>query len=183
MPDRESHIQIVKHNPQWAKDFQSERRAILDLPGCPFLEVEHIGSTSVPGLDAKPVVDMMASVGSLKHADAFLPALSQRGYGRLEGGFRHRRAFARPGTGRVEGFNLHVVTEDVWETKDERLFRDWLRAHPGIIWRYAEAKRRAAAIHEGSVADYTEAKSAFIQSVVNQARLSRSLPVRTDWSE
>ena len=182
MPD-ENDIQIVPYDPNWPVQFEIERRAVLALPKCPFLAFEHFGSTSVPGLDAKPVIDMMASVDSLANVDRFYAALFSRGYRPLEGGFRFRRAFTRPDTGPIKGYNLHVVTSDGWENKDERLFRDWLRNHQALVVKYARLKKELAKEHERALVHYTNAKSGFIRTAVNEARKARNLPIRTDWSE
>ena len=176
-------LRIVPYDPDWVAQYEDERRRLLELPECPFLEIEHVGSTAVPGLDAKPVIDMMASAERLDQIDALRPSLAALGYDDLDGGFQFRRSFARPGSKDVDAFHLHVVTEDDWAQKDERLFRDWLRGHKSVARQYSVLKKALVARYALSMADYTTAKSEFIRTAVNDARRSRGLPERVDWSE
>ena len=176
-------VRLVPYDPGWANHFNAERRRLLALPNCPFRALEHIGSTAVPGLDAKPIVDMMASVEHLEEIEGFRGVLSTLGYTNLDGGFQSRRSFARPALAIIDGYHLHVVTEDVWPHKDERLFRDWLRAHQDVAQQYSALKFALAAKHPDSVTDYTTAKSDFIRTTINAARRAKGLPDRSDWAE
>ncbi|WP_428686758.1 GrpB family protein [Roseibium sp.] len=176
-------FEIVSHSPEWARAFEEERARLLQLANCPFLELEHIGSTSVPGLSAKPVIDIMASVDGLEDIDAVQSALWALGYEDLDAGFQFRRAFHRPADADYPAFNLHIVRSEDWAHKSERLFRDWLKTHPDVARAYQDLKIRIAECGPETMMQYTRAKGDFIQSAVNDARRAVGLPERSDWRE
>lgn len=176
-------IHIAPYDPRWPDRFLNERNQLLSCPDCPFLEIEHIGSTSVPGLVAKPVIDLMASATLLEEVEAFLPQLKKLGYQPLDGGFRRRRSFGRSANEGSEAYNLHIVPACQWADKDERLFRDWLCSHPSVVQEYAALKKELAAMNLPTIADYTDAKGEFIRSEIQKARAAFGKPRRTDWRE
>ena len=147
-------------------------------------ELEHIGSTSVPGLAAKPVVDLMAATPDLAHVVAAEgDALSPLGYVRLETGMTGRLFYRREtgvGTASSVAVHFHVVPSQGWATRNERLFRDHLLDHPEDAARYGELKRRLADEFDDPLA-YTRAKTVLIQEMVDRARSSRDLPAVNVW--
>jgi GrpB-like predicted nucleotidyltransferase (UPF0157 family) len=146
-----------------------------------FAAVEHIGSTSVPGLAAKPVIDLMAATADLDAVAAREDALAGLGYRRLDTGMPGRLFYYRDEAGR-RALQLHVVPSDTWETRNERLLRDHLRGHPGDAWRYGELKQRLAAEHTDGT-EYTKAKTELIQELTDRARAARGLPSVPVWEE
>ncbi|MFF5225575.1 GrpB family protein [Dactylosporangium sp. NPDC000521] len=173
-------IEIHDHDPAWAG---SARRAVEELttalPGL-FGVVEHVGSTAVPGLAAKPVIDLMAATATL---DAVIEAdelLGSLGYRRLETGMRGRLFYRRDGS--PVAYHLHVVTADTWDTRNERLLRDHLLHSPADRGEYGALKQRlAGAGHDGEA--YTRAKTALIQRMVDAARDARGLPRVDVWED
>lgn len=174
-------VRIAAPDARWAGLFDAERRRLTVLGV--FLELEHFGSTAVPGLAAKPVIDILACAPRLADLDAVEPALAALGYRRLDVGFQRRRFYRNDDVGGGAAANLHVVTADRWADKSERLFRDWLIAHPGAAREYADLKDSLARRHAEDMEAYTAAKTAFIQGIVNQARAAQGWPPQTDWSE
>jgi GrpB-like predicted nucleotidyltransferase (UPF0157 family) len=162
-------IEIVEHDPFWPASYiaECERLAPL-LPG---VRIHHIGSTAVPGLAAKPVIDMIALVDDL---DAPIAALVQRGGYQLPARFNatlvHRRFLCYP-TALHRTHHLHLV--DQREGLDRCMrFRDSLRANPQLAAEYAALKRSLAARFRADREGYTEAKSKFINEADLQARSS-----------
>jgi GrpB-like predicted nucleotidyltransferase (UPF0157 family) len=160
---------VVPYDPTWPQRFQAASAEILAVAGYLFLRLEHIGSTSVPGLAAKPTIDMMASVRRLPDGHAAQPALAALGYEPADTGMPERLFFQRLAGPGVSTHHLHVVTEDSWATRNERLLRDYLRGHPEQARRYAELKRRLSR-ELGRGEAYTRAKTALIQELVDAAR-------------
>ncbi|RSM77029.1 GrpB family protein [Kibdelosporangium aridum] len=152
--------------------------AIADLDGM-FVEIEHIGSTSVPGLAAKPVIDLMAAVVSL--ATVSEDSLARVGFHRHDNGMTDRLLFIRTRDG-VLTHNLHVVTLASWPTRNQRILRDYLREHPADAERYAALKRElvASGIHPG---DYAAAKTELIQELTDKARTLLGLPLVDVWEK
>jgi GrpB-like predicted nucleotidyltransferase (UPF0157 family) len=146
-----------------------------------FAAVEHIGSTSVPGLAAKPVIDLMAAAADLDAVAAREDALAGLGYHRFETGMPGRLFYYRDKDGQRD-CQLHVVPSGTWDTRNERLLRDHLRDHPGDARRYAELKQRLAAEHTDGTA-YTKAKTELIQELTDRARADRGLPPVPVWEE
>ncbi len=152
------------------------------LPG-QLAPIEHIGSTAVPGLPAKPVIDLMAATPDLAAfgsvAETRLAAL---GYRRLDTGMTGRLFYRREPLATPASYatHLHVVPADSWETRNERILRDHLLAHPADAERYGALKRRLAAAGGGPDA-YTRGKTALVQELMDRARIARGLPIVDVW--
>ncbi|UQS25144.1 GrpB family protein [Amycolatopsis thermalba] len=155
-------VRIVPHDPAWPRRYRELASGIRAALGAAVLDLEHVGSTSVPGLAAKDVIDIDLTVADPRAEEAYVPALERRGYVLTirEPSFHEHRCLtlAEP---RV---NLHVFGPDCPETIRHRLFRDWLRAHPGDRVRYQEAKL-AAIPGGGTVMDYNARKQATIREI------------------
>ncbi len=154
--------------------YQEERELILRAVGSRFIAIEHVGSTSVSGLSAKPVIDILAGVTELEDAEACIGALEGIGYEYVpeyEVEIPERRYF-RKGPSERRTHHLHVVemAGGFWE--ETLLFRDYLREHSQTAKEYAALKRRLADTHAHDRAAYTEAKAPFIQAVLGQAMAS-----------
>jgi GrpB-like predicted nucleotidyltransferase (UPF0157 family) len=177
------HVRLTDPDAAWAELFESERQRLTVLSGGAFKNIAHFGSTAVPGLRAKPIVDIMASVDALSAVDAIMPALRSLGYEPAEVGFLKRRFLRKQTTSNGVACHLHIVANAAWPNKSELLVRDWLIAHPNVAARYEALKEALARDHADDMPAYTEAKSKFLRQVVNDARRSRGLPQQTDWSE
>jgi GrpB-like predicted nucleotidyltransferase (UPF0157 family) len=151
------------------------------LPGV-FSEIEHVGSTAVPGLAAKPVIDLMASVGSLEAMTPHRKTLAGLGYVLLEGVMHNRLFYPRDDASGNRTHHLHVVATDTWDTRNERLLRDYMRAHPEAAERYGALKQELAA-KLGVGDEYTKAKTDLIQQMVDAARTERGLPLVKVWED
>ena len=160
---------VMPYDPTWPQQFEAARAQILAAVGPAVVRLEHIGSTSVPGLAAKPIIDMMASVRDLEDGLAVQAALAELGYHPGETGMRDRLFFQRRAGEGVATHHLHVVTEDSWATRNERLLRDHLRKHPEQAQRYGELKQRLMR-DLGHGEAYTRAKTELIQELVDAAR-------------
>lgn len=175
-------VLIVDHDPRWAARARAEIERLTWIGDGVLIDVEHIGSTAVPGLKAKPVLDLMAGVAALGDVDRLAPALAEAGYRPVPTDFQRRR-FLRKRIDAQTAAHLHLIPRSAWPTQHERVFRDWLIAHPEAARAYGELKAALALRHGGDRAGYTEAKTAFIQGQVNAAREALGLPPQTDWTE
>jgi GrpB-like predicted nucleotidyltransferase (UPF0157 family) len=169
-------IEVRDYDPAWpalAAGAIAELRAAMPVR---IGAVEHVGSTAVPGLAAKPVIDLMAATEDLDGVVAHERALLDLEYRRLETGMPERLFYRRA------GYHLHVVTSASWPTRNERLLREHLLADPAARAEYAQLKRELA----GSAADgdaYTRGKTALIQRLVDAARAARGLPRVDVWEQ
>jgi GrpB-like predicted nucleotidyltransferase (UPF0157 family) len=160
-------IEIVEYDPSWPACYIAESERLAPL--LPDLRIDHIGSTAVPGLAAKPVIDMIALVDNL---DANIARMQRAGYHlpeRFNANLIHRRFLCYPSAS-YRTHHLHLVDER--EDIDRCLrFRDSLRGNPQLAAEYAALKRALAARYREDREGYTNAKSTFINDADSQARV------------
>jgi GrpB-like predicted nucleotidyltransferase (UPF0157 family) len=160
-------IVIAEYDPRWPAMFDAEKALIEQVAGDTFVQIEHIGSTSVSGLAAKPIIDIMAAVRRLEDAEAAADRLATIGYRYAP---EHNvampeRRYFRKGSGGASTHHLHVYAVDEFARRPERRFRDYLRRHPETAAEYAALKRTLAARFAHDRAAYTDAKAEFVAGV------------------
>ncbi len=159
-------VVVVDYDPQWPIVYKKEKAEIVRAIGDEVIAIEHIGSTAVPGLGAKPIIDIMVAVRHLSDADQCIQSLQSIGYEYVpehEVQIPERRYF------RKAHRHLHMVepTSDFW--RRHLFFRDHLRSHPKVAREYYELKKQLASECGLDRKAYTDAKTAFIQSIVARA--------------
>jgi GrpB-like predicted nucleotidyltransferase (UPF0157 family) len=157
-------IVIVDHDPRWVEAFQTERATILRALGEQALAIEHYGSTAVPGLAAKPIVDVMVALRDLDAAEEEVTALESAGYERRStGDLDHpRRLFLVRYEGGRRAAHIALVEPEGRYWREHIAFRDALRVDVDLAARYAELKRRLAARHGADRLAYTDGKTEFV---------------------
>jgi GrpB-like predicted nucleotidyltransferase (UPF0157 family) len=161
-------VQLRPHDPAWARAFDRERARLQALLAGTILAVEHIGSTAIAGLLAKPIIDMMAGVASLEGVDAQLDRLCDNGYTtsrEFNATLTDRKWLMRWKDGR-RTHHLHIVVHGGAQWLDRLAFRDALRSDPALAARYAALKADLAATHASDREAYTKAKAEFVRAVV-----------------
>ncbi|NMC35162.1 MAG: GrpB family protein [Veillonellaceae bacterium] len=161
---------IVPYDPHWPHQFEEERLRLLEEIGAYVLSIEHIGSTAVPGLAAKPVIDILIGVRSLQEAPLFIPPLEARGYeyvSQYEDEMPFRRYLHRKVNGE-HTHHLHMVEPTTHFYKVQLAFRDYLRTHPETRDAYTTLKINLAEKYHNDRMAYTDAKSDFILGVLEQ---------------
>jgi GrpB-like predicted nucleotidyltransferase (UPF0157 family) len=161
---RNGRVELVAYDPAWPALYETERERLEPLLDA--LEIHHIGSTAVPGLLAKPIIDIVALVDDLA---APIAALIYNGYQYVRvfnAAFAHRRFLCYP-TASHRTHHLHLV-DDRAELERRLRFRDRLRADPALADEYAALKRALAARHPEDREAYTEAKAPFIRRVESE---------------
>jgi GrpB-like predicted nucleotidyltransferase (UPF0157 family) len=165
-------IVVVRYDPEWPRRFEAER-VLLERVFAPWLEggIHHIGSTAIPGIAAKPIIDMMAGVRDLDEARAAFEPLREHGYHHAPHRPDVAHHFAKPSLRPSEStFGLHLTEpeSDLWR---ERLaFRDALRADPKLAAEYEALKLRLAEDHrQGGMAYTARAKRPFVTRVLATA--------------
>lgn len=160
-------ITLVEYDLGWPALFAREADRIRSVLGSKALQIEHVGSTSVPGLCAKPIIDIMLVVKNSADEPSYVPPLEAAGY-RLQirepDWFEHR-LFKGPDT----DINLHVFSEGAPEIDRMLRFRDWLRANESDREKYAQVKRSLAKKKWRHVQHYADAKTAIIQEILERA--------------
>lgn len=166
-------VEIVDYDPRWPRLFDEEaRRLRMVLDPSQIVGLEHFGSTAIPGLSAKPIIDILIAVRSLSAAQAtFVAALRTLDYVHWADNPKTDRMFfvkGMPPYGSKRTHHVHV-TEPQGEMWQRLVFRDYLRAHPEDAEVYERLKRRLAAEHPTDREAYTDAKSAYVESVMRKA--------------
>lgn len=165
---RRDPARVVEYDPRWPEAFAAWRRRLAEALGPAAERIEHVGSTSVPGLPAKPIIDIQVSVPRLEDEAAYVPAIESTGLVLRSRDQWHR--FFRPPAERPRDVHVHVCqTGSTWEG-DHLRFRDLLRADSAAREAYAEVKRRAAADWSDDIAAYTDAKTAVILELMSDRR-------------
>jgi putative glutamine amidotransferase len=166
---RSREYEIVDADPSWRARFETEATRIREALGGVAIRVDHVGSTSVPGLAAKPIIDIQASVSSMVPRHAYVEPLSSLGYRWvLDPWSDEHEYFSRDEDG-ARAYQIHVCeTAGAWERR-HLAFRDWLTAHPDDAAEYAELKRRLATEHPQDIMAYVDRKTDFIRSVEARA--------------
>ena len=164
-------IYVVPHDPAWAGLAQTFMNPIAEILGPALVAWHHIGSTSVPGLTAKPIIDLMPLVTSVEAVDALRGAFEAAGYVWYgEFGLPGRRYINRddPETGdRVT--NVHMYAADDMEVERHLAFRDYLRAHPEEAAEYGRVKIACAAEHPSDINGYMDCKDALCKRIESAA--------------
>jgi GrpB-like predicted nucleotidyltransferase (UPF0157 family) len=161
-------VNLVDYDPAWPARYAALARAIRRRLGDAVVLVEHVGSTSVPGLVAKPVIDIVLAVADSADEDAYVAALEAEGYVlriREPHWYEHRML-----KGGGTDVNLHVFSAGCPEIDRMLLFRDLLRADRAERDRYAAVKRRLAALRWRHVQNYADAKTAVVEEILSRAR-------------
>ena len=161
-------IIIVDYEPHWSILFQELRIPVADVLGDLALTIEHVGSTSVPGLPAKPIIDMDVVVATAAHIPKVIERLATIGY-EYEGdkGIRGREAFVWPPN--TPRHHLYVCPRESLALQSHLLFRDYLLKHPDEAHSYACLKRELALKFASDREAYTNAKTVYIQTITERA--------------
>jgi len=161
-------IEIVEHDPGWAERFARERDRIVGALGERALEVHHIGSTAVPGLAAKAIIDIILVVASSADEPAYLPDLEGAGYELRvrEPDWDEHRMVRTP----ARDVHVHVFSAGSSEIARHLAFRDWLREHDDDRALYEQTKRRLATRDWPTTQDYADAKNDVIAEITSRAQ-------------
>ncbi|NLU75570.1 GrpB family protein [Streptomyces sp. HNM0575] len=180
MPEPDS-VHIVDYRPEWPARAAGTIGALHKAAPGLFVEIERVGSTAVPGLAAKPVIDLMAAVHDLADARSRQAALAAVDFHPHDNGMTDRLLYVRTER-RVRSHILHVVTLASWPTRNQRILRDYLRTHPDDAARYARLKQAIAAAGTAP-GEYTQAKTALVQELTDRARAQLGLPPEPVWEK
>ena len=164
-------VVLVPYDPWWPSLFEAERERLARLFPTQFLDIQHFGSTAIPGMPAKPIIDLLAGVKSMAVADSLVEALLNSAYttsAEFNASLIDRRWLMRWANGR-RTHHLHIVVLGGTEWRRRLRFRDMLRSDTELAHRYALLKKELAIQHSVDREAYTSAKSEFVLSVVGDA--------------
>ena len=168
-------VVVEPHNSCWAGMFDIESKMIVQALGSNVVAIHHIGSTAIPAIYAKPIIDMLIEVADIDDVDAHNPAMEALGYEAMgEYGIPGRRYFRKDDEASIRTHHAHTFAEDSPEVERHLAFRDFLLGHPEWAGKYSELKRKLAEAHSDDMERYMDGKDTFIKEVGRKASAWRS---------
>ncbi len=161
-------VRLVPYSSEWKEYFEREKAALQSTLGEKILDIQHIGSTSIPGMPAKPIIDIAIAVDDFEDAKVCIPIIESLGYEyKGEFGIPHRHYFVK-GNPRLFHIHMSEITSIEWQNTIQ--FRDYLRAHPGAAQEYADLKQQLALKYPQDREAYLEGKTEFVEGVLAKCR-------------
>jgi GrpB-like predicted nucleotidyltransferase (UPF0157 family) len=169
-------VEVVPYNPEWNTLFEAEKKLIDSIFMPAEVEVHHIGSTSVIGLSAKPIIDIMLAADSLEQIEKATHDLEAAGYAaKGENGIPGRRYFQKHDDNGIRKVHLHSFEKGSQQLYRHLVFRDYLRSHPGEASKYGAVKEIAAEKYEYDIESYIAEKSPIVKELEQKAMQWRPL--------
>lgn len=160
---------LKRHRDSWGKDFEREKESLQELLGDIVADIQHIGSTAIPNLSAKPIIDILVGIRSWFDITKVRKLLENAGYEYRENGSTDEKVLFAKGAKEKRTHYIHIteVGSSVWQ--NDLSFRDYLLAYPKEVSRYEKLKQELAAKHAENRELYTKGKSDYIKSVLTKA--------------
>ncbi|MFX1570734.1 MAG: GrpB family protein [Promethearchaeota archaeon] len=163
-------IEVVPHDSNWKKKFNGEAEIIKSIFNEEIIAIHHIGSTAIPEISAKPIIDILIEVHNIYKIDGYNINMSEQGYiPKGEYGILGRRFFIK-GSEEFRTFHVHIFEKENPEIKRLLNFRDYIIAHPKEAQNYSRLKEKLAREHPKDVNGYIDGKDAFIKSIDENAK-------------
>ncbi|MEK7103362.1 MAG: GrpB family protein [Patescibacteria group bacterium] len=173
-------IHFQEYNPQWTEKYVQESQRIRDVLGSDVIDIQHIGSTAIPGLSAKPIIDMAVLVDSIEGIEYFVKKVESLGYEYKSDMSSVERIFFRKGNPVEYHLSIACPQHTFWNRNIT--FRDYLRTHPDVVKEYQDLKlKNLSKTPESDFDDlsrskiYNQGKSEFVQKVLNRAQSDKHL--------
>lgn len=163
-------VEVVPHDPRWRDAFEAEAEQVAAALGENVLAVHHVGSTAIPDIYAKPVVDLLVEVRDISEVDGRSPSMESLGYEVMgEYGIPGRRYFRKETREGLRTHHVHAFEAGSVEAERHLAFRDYMIAHPEDAQKYSELKRKLAEQHPHSIDAYMDGKDGFIKEMDRRA--------------
>jgi GrpB-like predicted nucleotidyltransferase (UPF0157 family) len=164
-----SRVEVVPHSPGWAAEFRAEAQRLRDALGDEVVAVHHVGSTAIPGISAKPIIDILLAVREVERLDDLGPEMSGLGYeARGEFGIPGRRFFVKH-AGPRRTHHIHAFAAGSPELERHLAFRDYMISHPENARAYGRLKEGLAQEFPTDIEAYMDGKDAFIKEMESEA--------------
>jgi GrpB-like predicted nucleotidyltransferase (UPF0157 family) len=162
-------VKLVAHHPKWAEYFLEEKQLLFKILGEKVLDIRHIGSTSIPGIPAKPILDILAAVKTLADVEAFTQDLNKIGYqDKGDGSVPGRRFFVK-GAEAKRNHHLNFCEMNSFFWRSHLAFCDYLERHPETARQYCALKQGLADRFPNDRGAYTAGKEEFVRSILDRA--------------
>ena len=166
-------VELKPYNPKWKELFKHERELISTTLSDFLVDIQHIGSTAIPAIVSKPIIDIAVAIDDLSNIEQVITLLEEEGYEyRGEQGIPDRHLFVKGGE-ESRTHHIHVMDNTSFEWKKHILFRDYLIQHPSEAKQYSKLKKKLASEFEFDRGKYTDGKDEFIQRIIERAKENR----------
>lgn len=163
----EKPIVIETYDPRWASEFEKIREFVLQILGDLVVDIHHVGSTSVAGLDAKPIIDIDVEISSMDVFPEIMRRLEKAGYRHMgDYGISGREVIKREEPDHFMKYHMYICPSDSRELRRHLFFRDYLRSHPPAVRKYGDLKRQLAEKHQNDIDAYIDGKTEFIETIL-----------------
>ncbi|GAB4283695.1 MAG: GrpB family protein [Oscillatoriaceae cyanobacterium] len=163
-------VEVVSHNPQWADAFAVESQQIADALGENVVAIHHIGSTAIPMIYAKPIIDLLVEVKDINQVNQQNYSMELLGYEVMgEFGIPGRRYFRKHNPAGMRTHHVHIFEVGSPQIERHLNFRDYMIAHPEAAQKYSELKRELAQKYPNDIEKYMDGKDGFIQEIDQKA--------------
>lgn len=163
-------VEVVPHNPKWRDAFAQEKQQIWQVFGDNVVAIHHIGSTAIPNIYAKPIIDLLVEVKAIAKIDRCNPSMAALGYEAMgEFGIPGRRFFRKNDAAGVRTHHVHTFEVGEPEVEKHLAFRDYMIAHLEDAQQYSELKRELARKYPYDISSYMDGKHEFIQQMNEKA--------------
>jgi len=163
-------VGVASYNPNWKNMYKEESEKIKNILNDIIIDIHHIGSTAIPGIIAKPVIDILVEVKDIEGVDQYNHKMEELGYEAMgEYGIPKRRFFRKGGNNRTH--HIHIFQTGNEEIERHINFKEYLIAHPDKAWEYSKLKEELVNKYTYGVENYTNGKSDFIKEIDRKAKL------------
>lgn len=163
-------VMLVAYDKNWAVEYKKEKECLLNIIGEYILDIQHVGSTSIEGLSAKPIIDIAVAVENVEVLGKLIPILSEAGYDVKNSIDDLGEVLARKGSPENRTHYIHIEIKNSTFWNNHILFRDYLLKYPKYVKEYEELKQQIALKFGDERKKYTAEKNEFISMILNQAR-------------
>lgn len=164
-------VEVVPHDPRWKDAFEVESNRVADALGNTVVGIHHIGSTSIPGIYAKPIIDLLVEVNNITQVAARKSHMESLGYEVMgEFGIPGRQYFRKDNRDGIRTHHIHTFAMGSAQIERHLLFRDYMIAHPDEAQAYSDLKRMLAKQYPTNIESYMDGKDGFIKAIDQKAK-------------
>ncbi|NET37098.1 MAG: GrpB family protein [Cyanothece sp. SIO1E1] len=171
-------VEVVPHNPQWQNAFKVESKLIAKALGQNIAAIHHIGSTAIPNIYAKPIIDLLVEVQAIARLDEHTSVMELLGYEVMGAyGIPGRRYFRKHNPAGIRTHHVHTFIVGSAQLERHLMFRDYMIAHPDVAQQYSQLKRQLAQAHPQDIEAYMDGKDGFIKAIDREAAQWRTVQI------
>lgn len=159
-------VEVVPYNPNWSNLFEVEAKQWFNLLNLNVIAIHHIGSTAIPNIYAKPIIDLLIEVKDINQVDQCHPTIAAQNYDIMgEYGIPGRRFFRKHNSNGTRSHHIHIYQQHSPQIQRHLAFRDYMRTHPQAAQQYSQLKQKLAKKYPEEIESYMDGKDPFIKKI------------------